>query len=427
MFTSFIQKKLEKYVQQYFAAHPEIKLVAVSGSVGKTTTRTNIARILSVTYRVRMLEGTRDTKLSTPLDILGIKYPEKPSPFSWLAVFRAAKMRIKEPSDVDVIIHEFGSDRPGEIIQYANYLQPAIGVVTGVTPEHIDNFITIEKIAEEELTTANFSSIALINRDDIDGRFANFLTNAAIDTYGTTSAAEYRFEIDDFNIQTGYTGRVFAPEFASPVKARVNVLGEHSLRPAMAAVATAIKLGMNHNDIVEGLASIRPIPGRMNLLGGMQQSVLIDDTFTSTPASAAVALQTLYALQVPQRVAILGDMNGLGDSAQIEHQRLGSLCDSALLAWVITVGENSEKYLAPYARARGCQVKSFKSALDAGAFAHSVIEKGAAVLINGSADGIYLEEATKILLRETSLDDELVRQSLEWVERKNDFFANLKQ
>lgn len=428
MFKSYIQKKLENYVRQYFVAHPDIKLIAVSGSVGKTTTKTNIARVLSGRYRVRMLEGNYNTHMSAPVAILGIDYPENVrSIFSWLAVLRAAKLRVKQPADVDVIVQELGSDKPGDLAQFAAYLRPAIGVVTGVTPEHMEFFGSIEKVAEEELTTANFSQIALINRDDIEGRFANFLTNQAIDTYGTTSAAEYRFEIDDFTIENGYTGHVIAPEFKEPVPATIRVFGEHTLRPAMAAVATAVKLGLSPDDIVKGLASITPVPGRMNVLRGVKHSTLIDDTYNSSPAAASAAMQTLYALQAPQRIAILGSMNELGASSQEEHQKLGNLCDPNLLAWVITVGDEAERYLAPHAKARGCQVKSFKSALDAGAFAHSVMEDNAVILAKGSQGDVYLEEAVKILLHETSEDEALVRQSPAWMKRKNDFFTSLQE
>ena len=76
MFKSFIQKQLENSVQQYFKKHPEVKLVAVAGSVGKTSTKTAIATVLSKKYRVRMLDGNHNTHLSAPVAILGIDYPE---------------------------------------------------------------------------------------------------------------------------------------------------------------------------------------------------------------------------------------------------------------------------------------------------------------------------------------------------------------
>lgn len=427
MFKNYIQKKLEGYVRKYLAAHPEIKLVAVGGSVGKTSTKTMIATVLSQKYRVRMRDDNHNTHISAPLAILGIEYPENiRNIFSWFGVFRAAKKRIKAPTDVDVIVQELGTDRIGEIAHFGTYLRPHIGVVTAVTAEHMEFFQTIENVAAEEIALANFSELALINRDDIEGRFAELLTDGAINTYGTTGAAEYRFEVSDFTVEDGYKGAIVAPEFAVAVNAQVKVLGEHSLRPVTAAIAVAIKLGLSAEEIVNGLGMIRAVPGRMNILRGVEQSILIDDTYNSSPAAAAAALQALYSIQAPQRIALLGDMNELGAISDVEHQKLGQLCDPNLLAWVVTVGSQSEKFLAPAARARGCQVKSFANAIDAGAFVHSVIEEDSVLLAKGSQGGIFLEEALKLLLRETSEDRQLVRQSDAWRIEKDKHFARFK-
>lgn len=423
MFKKYIQKKLEKYVVKYFAAHPEVKLVVVAGSVGKTSTKRAIATLLSQRYRVALHKGNHNTTMSAPLAILGIEYPQDVHNVgAWLSVFSAARKRIKEPTGVDVIIQELGADHPGEIAHFGTYLRPNIGVITAVTPEHMEFFQTMEAVAQEELTTASFSQLAIINRDDIDGRFAELLTNPNITTYGTSGVAEYRFEEQDFSIENGYTGSVIVPDLAQPIQATIRVVGEHSLRPAMGAVAVGVKLGLTPAEISAGLASLRPVPGRMNILRGIDDTIIIDDTYNSSPIAASSALQTLYSLQAPQRIAILGSMNELGTSSATEHEKLGAMCDPDLLAWVITIGDNAERFLAPAARARGCQVKSFKSAIDAGGFAHSVIEQGSVILVKGSEGNIYAEEAVKILCV-MSEDDELVRQSPAWIDRKDAFFS----
>jgi UDP-N-acetylmuramoyl-tripeptide--D-alanyl-D-alanine ligase len=423
MFKKIIQKKLEKYVVKYFKKHPEVKLVVVAGSVGKTSTKQAVATLLAQKYRVGLHHGNHNTHMSAPLAILGIEYPgDVKSIGAWLSVFRAARKRIKWPSGVDVIVAELGTDTPGEIAHFGTYLRPYIGVVTAVTAEHMEAFKTIEVVAQEELEVANFSQLAIINRDDIDERFASFLKNPNIDTYGTTGSAEYRFEIDDFSVEEGYKGSVITPEFEQPFPATIRVVGEHSLRPTMGAVAVAVKLGLSPDEIAKGLAVIRAVPGRMNVLHGIENTIIIDDSYNSSPVAASAALQALYSLQVPQRVAILGSMNELGDISVVEHEKLGNLCDPSLLSWVITVGENAEKYLAPAARKRGCQVKSFHSAIDAGGFAHSVVEEGAAILVKGSEGDIYTEEAVKVLCV-MSEDDELVRQSPQWLKIKEKFFS----
>lgn len=426
MFKQFVQKKLENYVRAYFKAHPEVKLVAVGGSVGKTSTKTAIATVLAKSLRVRMDDSNHNTHLSAPLGILGIEYPENVhSLTAWLRVFMAARKRIHQPSDVDVIVQELGTDHPGEIAHFGTYLQPFLGVVTAVTPEHMEFLSTIETVAQEELALANFSQAALINRDDIDSRFSEFLTNPSVNTYGTSGVAEYRIEVKDFDINHGYEAYFYGPDLKEGVVANVRVLGEHSLRPVAAAVAVAMKLGVDIHVIAEAVEDIVPVKGRMNVLRGIQDSILIDDTYNSSPASASAALQALYSLQAPQRIAILGDMNELGATSQAEHETLGTLCDPNLLAWVVTIGPESEKYLAPAARARGCQVKSFRSAIEAGGFVNGVVERGAVVLAKGSQNNVYSEEALKILLHETSQDHQLVRQGTQWQQIKEKFFNSL--
>lgn len=423
MFKKYVQKKLEKYVVKYFKAHPEVKLVAVVGSVGKTSTKRAIATVLSERFRVALHEGNHNTEMSVPLAILGVEYPENVrSVGAWLSVFRAMRRRIKEPTGVDVIVAELGTENPGEIAHFGTYLRPYITVVTSVTTEHWESFKDIDTIAKEELTAANFSQLAIINRDDIEGRFATYLTNSNIDTYGTTGAAEYRFEIQDFSVEYGYKGNVIIPEFTESLAVKLKVLGEHSLRPLMGAVAVAVKLGLSASEIAAGLAKVRPVPGRMNILRGIDSTIIIDDTYNSGPLTASSALQALYSLKVPERVAILGTMNELGASSQAEHEKLGMMCDPNMLSWVITIGEEAEKYLAPAARARGCQVKSFKSAIDAGGFARSIVEEGAAILVKGSQGNVYAEEAVKVLCV-MSEDQELVRQSPQWMEIKQKFFS----
>jgi UDP-N-acetylmuramoyl-tripeptide--D-alanyl-D-alanine ligase len=422
MFKNFIQAKLERYVVAYFKKHPEVKLIVVAGSVGKTSTKHAVATLLSQRYRVAMHEGNHNTHLSAPLAMLGIEYPENvKSITAWRMVFKAARQRINAPTGTDVIVQEIGADHPGDITQFGTYLHPHIAIVTAVTPEHMEFFQTMDAVAKEELAAANFSELAIINRDDIDGEYAKFLGNANLDTYGTTGAAEYRFETSNFTPDSGYEGVVITPEYG-PFSVTVKVVGEHSLRPVMGAVAVAVKMGLTREEITAGLKLIRAVPGRMNVLNGQKNSLIIDDTYNSSPVAASSALQVLYSIQAPQRIAILGDMNELGDSAASEHEKLGNLCDPNLLSWVVTIGEHAGKELASAAKLRGCQVRSFEKAIDAGAFVHSVLEEGAAILVKGSQGGIYAEEAVKVLcnLNETN---ELVRQSPSWLQKKAEFFS----
>ncbi len=428
LFQKAIQKSLEKHVRGYQAKNPGVKTIVVTGSFGKTSTKEAVATLLSQRYRVRMENTRPENTMSIPLGILGIEYPEKPDSFiAWLAVLRAAKRRQHLPSDVDVVIQELICKQPGDISQLSAYLQPSVTIVTGVEAVGIDAFGSVEAIANEMLSIANTSEWVLINRDDVDGRFASMLTNPHVDTYGTTDAAEYRLIIDDFDLKNGYSCTFASPEIPDGVKSKLYVVGEDSLRPRVAAAALGVNFGLTKEAVVSGLESSRPDKGRMNILRGLNESTIIDDSYGSSPHSMEAALRTLYSCETPARIALLGDMAGLGVYTESEHQKIGDLCDPNLLAWVVTVGKAAEEYLAPRARARGCQVKTFQNVLEAGAFVHQVLERQAVVVASGSGEGIYLEEALKIILHATEENDQLVRQSPAWVHKKEKFFASFEK
>jgi UDP-N-acetylmuramoyl-tripeptide--D-alanyl-D-alanine ligase len=425
MFKHYIQKRLEGYVKKYLRLHPDIKLIIVTGSVGKTSTKVAIGTVLSEKFRVRLHEGNHNAELSTPLAILGIEYPSSlKSVGAWLEIFRAARKRINDPADVDVIVQEVGSDGIGQVPHFGTYAKPYMAVVTAVSEEHMEFFKTLDAVAAEELSAANFSERALINRDNIDGTYADDLTNANINTYGTTDAAEYHFTQEDFTIEDGFTGLFSVRgEFDMGIKVNLKLVGEHSIRAAVAAGAVGLRLGMTQDELRNGLSKIRAVNGRMNILRGVKETIIIDDSYNSSPLAVASALEALYQLMVPQKIAVLGSMNELGDLSQAAHEAVGRLCNGNQLAYLVTVGEEAEKYIVPTAQSNGCQVVSFKSALEAGAFVHKVLEPGAAILFKGSQGGIYLEEAVKIVLHSTEEESKLVRQSPEWLETKQDFFS----
>ena len=429
MFKKVIQRKLEKYVRKYFETHPDIKLITVAGSVGKTSTKLAIATLLSQKYRVRLHEGNHNTHLSAPLAILGINFPGNPRNFwQWHKVFSAARKRIKSPSSQEpqIIIQELGTDHPGDIERFSKYLAPNIAVITSVSPEHMEFFGSIDAVAQEELGAASFAEIAILNQDDISPDFFKYVQNSNVSTYSSIGGANYNFIANSFSLIDGFGGKIQTPEYGE-IDVRVKVFGEHSLRPITGAVAVSAKLGLSSQEIIGGLVSLKPIPGRMNFMRGVKESVLIDDTYNSSPAALEAAIQTLYALSAPSKIAIIGSMNELGESSAFEHQKIGEMLDGISLSWVITVGEQANRFLAPAARLRGCQVYEAKNAIDAGTFAHKIMERGALVLLKGSQGEVYLEEATKILLLNKEDENLLVRQDEKWKKTKDEFFSSFTE
>jgi UDP-N-acetylmuramoyl-tripeptide--D-alanyl-D-alanine ligase len=419
MFKFIVQKILEQYAKRYLKKHG-VKLVAIVGSVGKTTTKLAIASVLGERYRVRTHEGNYNTEIATPVAILGIQYPDTVHSLrAWMDVFAAARLRISSPKDTDVVVQELGTDKPGDIPRFGKYLKPDVAVVTAVGLEHMEFFKKLEAVAKEELSIAKYAKLTVINRDDIDPRYAKYAETHTIDTYGTSDKAEYRIVAEETNaLQGGVMGTFYAPEW-EPVSVNLQLLGEHSLKAAAAAGAVGAKMGLSLAEITVGMAKIRAVPGRMNILRGVNNTTLIDDSYNSSPMAVAAALKTLYSIDAPQRIAILGSMNEFGSLSGKAHDAVGHLCNPEYLDWVVTVGEDARNYLAPGAEEKGCQVRSFDSPYDAGAFVHSVVQKGAIVLIKGSQNRVFTEEATKVLLHDAADEDNLVRQSNAWMEKKN--------
>lgn len=416
-----IQRLLEQKTKTYLKKHKPI-LVLIAGSVGKTSTKQAIATVLSEKYRVRAHDGNHNTHFSVPTAIMGVEYPGDPrSGKEWRMVLKAMNLRIKGEKDVDVIIQELGTDTPGDIAQFGRYLVPDIAVVTAVSEEHMEFFGTLEEVAKEELSIAKVAKLTVVNRDDVSEDYAKYAETSSIDTYGLGEKAEYRLAVEPASPLDGRIGKLITPEWGE-TSVTVQLVGEHSLKAAVAAACVGAKLGLTSQQVVMGLSKIKPVPGRMQVLRGLEGSTIIDDTYNSSPLAAEAALKTLIEIEAPQRIAILGSMNELGNTSAQAHEKLGKLCDPGMIEWVVTIGADAQKYLAPAALAKGCQVKSFDSPYLAGGFVHSVLKPGAAVLAKGSQNGVFAEEAVKVLLHSTEDEEKLVRQSEYWLRKKDDQF-----
>ncbi len=422
MFDKLIYKKLKQSIKKYFKAHPEVKTVAITGSTNKAMTKNAVATILDQRYKIGGSVREYHNKFGALLAVLGINYPRGFSKFqAWRMISKAAKIRIKQPATVEVIVQEMASGKPGDMKSYAELMPFNYTVLTSIAPERMSVFKNIENVAKEQLTSVNVAGYSLINRDDIEDKFSEFLTTAKFSTYGADSKAENYFLIESFNVETGYKGQVIGPDYKLPVQ--VKVYGEHALLPVTAAVKVARDMGLSEKEIQAGLKNIRPIAGRMNILAARKDSKIIDDSYNSSPASAAEALKFMYSIPSDQKIAVFGSMHHLGDQSADWHQKLGSLCNPNFLDWVVTVGEDANKYLAPEAKRQGCMVKTFDDSLTAGAFVNKMLSRDTIVLFKGSRDEIYLEEAIKLILHSTKQEELLVRQSPEWQKLKSEFFA----
>jgi UDP-N-acetylmuramoyl-tripeptide--D-alanyl-D-alanine ligase len=136
-----------------------------------------------------------------------------------------------------------------------------------------------------------------------------------------------------------------------------------------------------------------------------------------------LALDSLYEIKAPQKIAVLGNMNELGKYSETTHTEIGTYCDPKQLDLVVTIGPDANKYLAPAAEAKGCSVKIFENPYDAGTFLKPLIKKGAVILVKGSQNKVFAEETIKSLLANPADESKLVRQSQEWLNKKQKAFG----
>ncbi len=394
------------------------KLIAVVGSIGKTSTKYAIANLLKAKHTVCFQEGNYNDLITIPLVLFGHQTPALFNVFSWLKIFISNERQLRQPFPFDVAVLELGTDGPGQIKQFAEYLHLDIAVLTAIAPEHMEYFSTLNAVAQEEMSVFEFSDRLLANADLCSDKYLKMLPEPPL-TYGHDKAADYsiksKFSSQGLTLGVSKDRQVIVnASHASFAKTQLYSLG--------AAIAVADILGLSKLEIIKGLSFIEPVPGRMNRLEGINGSTILDDTYNASPVATIAALDTLYMLQAPQKIAILGNMNELGAYSKRSHIEVGNYCDPKKVDLIITIGPDANKYLAPAAEAKGCRVKAFDSPYEIAAYLKSRIKPQAIILAKGSQNGVFAEEAVKDLLAHKRDAYQLVRQSEHWLKIKRKAF-----
>ena len=392
----------------------QFTIVAVAGSVGKTSTKLAIAEVLSAEKRVAYQKGNYNDRLTVPLVVFGQDRPV--SLFNvggWLKVLRRNQQIIRKGYPYDIAVVELGTDGPGQIAEFA-YLKPDISIVTAVAPEHMEYFGTLDAVAKEELAVASFSKQLLVNADDVDGKYRLGLSDSR--SYALEANADFSAE---YHLTDDLRGEAVTFHLhGKSHKAQLQYLGAHGVKVVLGAVAVADMLGMDVKKVINAVQKLVPFAGRMQVLAGKYGSTIIDDSYNSSPLAAKAALDVLYGSKASKRIALLGSMNEMGESSQAAHEEVGNYCDPSKLAVVATVGSEANEYLAPAAARRGCNVMEFTSPYDAGEWAKKQLASGVVILAKGSQNGVFVEEALKSLLADPADEAKLVRQSKVWLRQK---------
>lgn len=395
----------------------DFTVIAVAGSIGKTSTKLAIAQLLEAAgKKVCYQLGNYNDRLTVPLVVFGQTQPSLYNVFAWARIWRSNRQKLQQAYPYNIVVVELGIDGPGQMDDFA-YLRPELAVVTAVSEEHMAFFKTIDVVAREELKVFDFSKQVLVNTDDVDAQYLHY---DSYDSYGLTSG-QYRAALmgglgaDGQKLQLDLGG--------DKTETTVHLVGAQGAKAVLAAATIAHMLGIDTDTISTAAADLQPHAGRMQLLSGIKNTLLIDDTYNASPRAVTAALDVLYAADASQRIAILGSMNEMGELSMSLHREVGAYCDSAKLDYVVTIGRDAKSFLAPAAKQAGCNVKSFTDPHKAGAFVAKELKNQAVVLAKGSQNGVFAEEALKPLLNDPADAAKLVRQSAYWLKIKRKQFG----
>lgn len=391
----------------------DFKIVAVVGSTGKTSTKYAIANVLASDFKVLYQAGNYNDIVSVPLIFFGHDMPSLFSPLAWLGIFISNEKQLSKPYPWEVVVLELGTDSPDIIAQFERYLHLDIAVLASIAPEHMEFFGSLKDVAEEELSVRGYADTLVVNAD-LCAR--EYLNESEYVSYGMHEEADYRLtEVVFERLGHSFTMLKGREKLFSAFHPSIS---EVQLYSVAAAVAVADQLGMDTRHLSTAIRSIKPVSGRMKILEGIKKSVIWDDTYNASPVAVKAALSALYKAESPHKIALLGNMNELGQFSEEAHRDIGAYCDPQQLDYVVTIGHDANTYLAEEARKRGCNVKTCADAPEAGDFIKTRLARGTIVLAKGSQNGVYAEEAVKLFLDDPSDSGRLVRQSPMWISKK---------
>jgi UDP-N-acetylmuramoyl-tripeptide--D-alanyl-D-alanine ligase len=396
------------------------KIVAVAGSVGKTSTKLAIAKVLQQTQKVRYQDGNYNDPVSVPLIFFGQTMPNIFNPLAWAVILIKNEAAILRKYPFDVVVVELGTDAPGAMEIFKKYLRADIGVLTAIAPEHMEYFADLDAVAKEELEIAGYSQQLIVNKDMCAAKYVAELSTPSL-SYALAAGADY--QMVNIRFKTEGTDFEIVKRTATFLSAKHEIIAEPQLYSVLAAAAVAAEMGALPADIIKAIERIKPVPGRMQKLAGINGSIILDDTYNASPQAMNAALDTVYRIGAPQKIAVLGNMNELGKYSKDEHKKVGYHCNPKELDLVVTIGPDANKYLAPAAKSKGCMVKTFDSPYDAGNYLKNIIKENALVLIKGSQNRVFAEETVKLLLASHGDENKLVRQSEHWIKIKQKQFG----
>ncbi len=405
-------------------------IIAVTGNVGKTTTKEAIAAVLRTKYRVRATGGNLNNELGIPATIIGDfterYYNTGGTPLFWFKVLTSAvRVLVHDSSYPQVLVLEFGADRPGDIKRLTRMFPPHIAVITqvGDIPSHVEYFASPAELAAEKaklLKHLTPSDYAVLGYDDLTVLEMREQTKGRTLTYGMSDGADV--QVTDVRTRLegtrplGISFDVRVQNNTMPVAIN-GTLGSGIARAAAAAVAVGSIMKIGLADAVQALADLRPPAGRLRVLEGIRGTVLIDDTYNASPAATHLAIDSVRHIPATRYVLVLGDMLELGSYSVQAHQAAGTLA-ATVADILVCVGERG-RFIADAAgnQMPAANIHWAPDSRAAAGIVQQLIRAGDLVLVKGS-QGMRMERIVQeLMLQPERASQLLVRQSALWLSK----------
>ena len=330
---------------EYYRKSLDIKVVGITGSVGKTSTKEMIASVLSEKYKVLKTEGNYNNEIGLPLTIFKIR------------------------AEHEVAVLEMGISEFGEMHRLATMANPDICVITNIGLCHLENLKTrdgILKAKTESFAHLKKDGIAILNGDDDKLSTIRQVGDKEPVFYGMEEKMEYREDAKKSVYATGVENlglygmqaRIHTPEGEWDV--RIPIPGEHNVYNALAATAVGLSLGLSLDQISSGILKAKTIGGRTNLLNTGSMTV-IDDCYNANPVSMKASIDVLATAE-GRKIAVLGDMGELGENEKKLHYEVGEYLAKKEIDVLFCAGELSEEIAkAAQKESKTCEVYYFKT------------------------------------------------------------------
>lgn len=404
-------------------------IIGVTGSIGKTSAKEAIIKVLDGKIFLRASYKNYNNEIGIPLTIIGADSPGR-NVFGWIKVgIKATKLILKKDKNYPrVLILEMGVDRPGDLNYLTNIAPVNVAVVTAVSYSHLEYFGSLSNIKKEKqvlIEKLDSRGLAILNYDNESTREMANVSKSKVLTYGLSEGADLQaqdivynfsrgnYDLDGINFKLSYKGSIV------PVNMK-NVLSESSIYAALAAAAVGIYFDINLVDIAKSLNDFILPRGRMNLLPGIRNTFIIDDTYNSSPEAALAAIDILSRVKIDDKsskYAVLGEMLEIGHYTEEGHRLVGSKVFANSIDYLVAVSERSRDFIRGAIEAGMSEdnVFYFDKLEEAANFLKNRIVTGDIMLIKGS-QGARMEKVVKELMAEPEKAEQLlVRQGKEWL------------